>query len=107
MAIRREVFEAVGGFDERLAIAFNDVDLCMRIKQAGGRIVWTPSAELYHRESVSLGSHNSPQRADRFKMETDFMLQHWGDGLLMDPAYNPNLSIQGGRMFQLSFPPRL
>jgi cellulose synthase/poly-beta-1,6-N-acetylglucosamine synthase-like glycosyltransferase len=107
MAIRREVFEAVGGFDERLAIAFNDVDLCMRIKQAGGRIVWTPSAELYHRESVSLGSHNSPQRAGRFKMETDFMLQHWGDSLLMDPAYNPNLSIQGGRMFQLSFPPRL
>jgi hypothetical protein len=40
-------------------------------------------------------------------METDFMLQHWGDSLLMDPAYNPNLSIQGGRMFQLSFPPRL
>jgi GT2 family glycosyltransferase len=107
MAIRREVFEAVGGFDERLAIAFNDVDLCMRITQAGCRIVWTPLAELYHRESASLGSHTSPQRADRFKMETEFMLHHWGDGLLMDPAYNPNLSIQGGRMFQLSFPPRL
>jgi GT2 family glycosyltransferase len=107
MAIRREVFEAVGGFDERLAIAFNDVDLCVRITQAGWRIVWTPSAELYHRESASLGSHSSPQRAGRFKMESDFMLQHWGDVLVMDPAYNPNLSIQGGRMFELSFPPRL
>ena len=63
MLLRREAFADVGGFDEALAIAFNDVDLCIRLRQRGWRIVWTPSAELYHFESTSVGRHDSPARA--------------------------------------------
>lgn len=104
MLLRREVFGELGGFDEQLAIAFNDVDLCLRIVDAGRRIVWTPAAELYHHESVSVGKHNSPARAAEFEREETLMIERWGERLLSDPYYNPNLSLREPNA--LAFPPR-
>ncbi|HEY5869628.1 MAG TPA: glycosyltransferase family 2 protein, partial [Candidatus Tectomicrobia bacterium] len=90
---RREVFEAVGGFNEELAVAFNDVDLCLKIRQAGYRIVYTPYARLYHYESASRGSDTTPENTGRFRAEIAYMLARWGSWLQNDPYYNPNLTI--------------
>ncbi|HZO97846.1 MAG TPA: glycosyltransferase [Gaiellaceae bacterium] len=103
--LRREAFEQVGGFDEQLAVAFNDVDLCLRLVDAGWRVVWTPDAELYHRESVSVGRHNSPERREEFEYEERLMVRRWGERLLADPHYNPNLSLRD--LNRPSFPPRV
>ena len=95
MVIRREVFEAMAGFDERFEIAFNDVDLCIRMRQAGWRIIWTPAAMIYHYESASVGRHDSPERAEKFAQEVKMMRDSWGSSLDRDPFYNPNLSLAG------------
>jgi GT2 family glycosyltransferase len=87
MMIRKEVFDRVGGFDERLAVAFNDVDLCLRVRDRGWRIVWTPYATLYHYESASRGFTLDPA-------EIRFMQERWGQALLQDPFYNPNLTTR-------------
>jgi GT2 family glycosyltransferase len=106
MLVRRDVFEEVGGFDERLAIAFNDVDLCLRLREAGWRIVWTPNAVLYHRESTSIGRHNADERAEEWTVETELMQRRWGKELLADPYYNPNLSLDALLLWEPAFPPR-
>jgi hypothetical protein len=105
MAIRAEVFRQVGGFDERMPLAYNDVDLCMRLRAGGWRIIWTPAAELVHRESASLGRHNRGTRAEQFARDVKLMHERWGDALQADPFYNPNLSLE--RAYTLAFPPRL
>ena len=89
---RREVWEAVGGFNEDLAVAFNDVDFCLKVRQAGYRIVYTPYAKLYHHESASRGSDSDPKNAERFRAEIAYMLAKWGPWLQNDPYYNPNLT---------------
>jgi hypothetical protein len=76
----------------------------MRLREHGWRIVWTPSAELYHFESVSVGPHDSVDRARDFGRETALMLERWGETLFRDPFYNPNLSLS--RLNELAFPPR-
>lgn len=93
LLVRREVFEQVSGFDEGLQVAFNDVDLCLRIRDAGYRNLWTPYAELYHHESKSRGSDDSPEKVLRFNQERDFMIHRWGHALQSDPFYNPNLTL--------------
>lgn len=95
LAIRREVFDEIGGFNERdLAVSFNDVDFCIRVRQAGYRIIWTPHAELYHYESLSRGDPNkTPESAARNSSEVTYMLERWGPVLDNDPFYNPNLSL--------------
>lgn len=105
MLIRKAVFDELGGFDEALGVAFNDVDLCIRIREAGWRIVWTPSAELYHRESTSLGRHDSPARRAQFEDEVRMLTERWGAILDRDPHYSPNLSLE--RQWELAFPPRV
>jgi GT2 family glycosyltransferase len=106
MVMRREVFLGVGGFDEQnFAVAFNDVDLCMRLRRAGYAIVWTPYAELYHHESASLGSAQSSQRQEQFDRESRTLRTLWAGAMLHDPFYNPNLTITGGD-FSPAFPPR-
>jgi glycosyltransferase involved in cell wall biosynthesis len=103
---RREVFEECGGLDEdNLGVAFNDVDLCLKIRQRGYLIVWTPYAQLYHLESASRGTDVSPDKIERFKREITTMQLRWGTLLLEDPYYNPNLSLDKPD-FSLSFPPR-
>jgi glycosyltransferase involved in cell wall biosynthesis len=83
---RRTVYEAVGGFDDRLAIDFNDVDFCLRVRAAGYRIVFTPYAKLYHHESGSFGGRVQHPR------DIQAMRDIWGSALEHDPYYNPNLS---------------
>ncbi len=104
MVMRRSVFEEVDGFDERLAVAFNDVDLCLRVKARGYRILWTPFAELYHHEGISRGRDTVV--SERFRREIAFMQARWGALLPNDPAYNPNLTLSEND-FSLAFPPRV
>jgi hypothetical protein len=98
----------VGGFDEKnLAVAFNDVDFCLRIRERGYLIVWTPHAELYHHESATRGSDFAPEQFGRFAAEAEYMKRYWGETLLSDPYYSPNLTFSGETTFQLAFPPRV
>jgi len=96
LVVRREVYEQVGGLDEDIAVAFNDVDLCLRIRAAGYRNIWTPFAELIHHESASRGYEDNPEKLARFQREIRFMQDRWGDVLDTDPYYNPNLSMRSG-----------
>ncbi|MDR3439723.1 glycosyltransferase family 2 protein [Telmatospirillum sp.] len=107
LALRKQVFEEVGGLDaDRLAVAFNDVDLCLKICRQGYRIIWTPFAELYHFESASRGSDLAPDKIERFQREHRTMVELWGDALSVDPYYNPNRT-QDGCDGGLAYPPRL
>jgi len=93
LAVRTAVFEEVGGFDARhLAVAFNDVDLCLRLRAAGYRNLWTPHARLIHHESKSRGPEDTPEKRARFEAETLVMQARWEPQLRADPYYNPNLS---------------
>ena len=103
--VKREVYLKLGGLDENLAVTFNDVDFCVRLREAGYRIVWTPYAELIHHESASRGFDNSAPKQVRFLAEVDYMKSKWGDILQRDPFYNPNLSLDEN-LFTLAFPPR-
>ncbi|QFR08615.1 family 2 glycosyl transferase [Burkholderia contaminans] len=95
LVMRRDVFRAVGGFDEdNLPVAFNDVDLCLRVREAGYRVLWTPYAVLHHYESYSRGDDQmSPEKRARFNREKNFMLSRWKTDLLNDPYYNQNLTL--------------
>jgi GT2 family glycosyltransferase len=104
MVVRKAVFDQVGGFDESLAVAYNDVDLCLRIRACGLRNVWTPFAELYHFESESRGDDVVSGRAG-FLVESAIIRDRWGDLLDADPYFNPNLSLKRTD-FGLAYPPR-
>ncbi|MDR6818101.1 GT2 family glycosyltransferase [Neorhizobium sp. 2083] len=94
---RRSMWNSVGGMDEdRLAVAFNDVDYCLKLREMGKRIMWTPHARLIHRESVSRGPDDTPEKIARFASEEAYMRKRWGDILESDPFYNPNLSLVTG-----------
>ncbi len=92
LVVRAAVFAEVAGLDEVLEVAFNDVDLCLRIRQAGYRNVWTPYAELVHHESASRGHDDTPAKRARSEREIGLLRRRWGQTLLRDPFYNPNLS---------------
>lgn len=94
LVVRKAIYEAVGGLEEiGLRVAFNDVDFCLKVREAGYRNLWTPYAELYHHESASRGSDDSPGKVERFKSEVRYMQNKWGSVLRHDPYYNPNLSL--------------
>ena len=100
MLMRREVWDRVKGLDEGYAVAFNDTDLCMRIRQAGWLIVWTPFAELIHAESKSRGDDLSPEKQRRFQGEVSRFKERWGKELAAgDPYYNPNCSLNRSDFF--------
>jgi GT2 family glycosyltransferase len=105
LAVRAEVFREVGGLDETLAVAFNDIDFCIRVSQAGYRNIWTPFAELYHHESASRGYEDTPEKVARFKKEESLMKQRWGELLQNDPYYNVNLALDTVP-YHLAYPPR-
>ena len=93
LLVKRSTYNEVGGLDqENLKIAYNDVDFCLKVREAGYRNLWTPFAELYHYESVSRGYEDSPEKIARFKSETEFLRKKWGNKLLVDPYYNKNLT---------------
>jgi O-antigen biosynthesis protein len=90
---RREVFEQVQGFDESLAVAFNDVDFCLKIKQLGYHNVYLPHVKLYHHESKSRGLENTPQKRRRFEQEQETVQQKWHILTQTDSCYSPHLTI--------------
>ncbi|WP_296030623.1 glycosyltransferase family 2 protein [Dorea sp.] len=95
MLIKRSVFEEVGGLEEKLQIAFNDVDLCLRIRKKGYLIVYDPYVELYHYESKTRGPEDTKEKVRRFQSEIEYMRSHWISILKNgDPAYNPNLTLK-------------
>jgi glycosyltransferase involved in cell wall biosynthesis len=106
LVVRKEIFHKVGGFNEDLQIAFNDVDFCLRVREAGYRNIYTPYAELYHQEPLIRGNEDPLEKQFRFSKESAYMKQRWGELLLSDPAYSPNLTLESGD-FSLAWPPRV
>ena len=95
MMVKKSVFEEVGGFEEELKVAFNDIDFCLKIREKGHLIVYDPYVELYHYESKTRGAEDTTEKIRRFQSEIEYMRSHWSSILKNgDPAYNPNLSLK-------------
>lgn len=94
MMTKRSVYEAVGGMTEELAVAFNDIDYCLKVRKLGKLVVYNPHAELHHYESKSRGLEDSPEKVERFNRETEILLSFWR-GIIEsgDPYYNRNLTL--------------
>jgi len=94
MMTKRSCFEDVGGFNEvNLTTAFNDVDYCLKLREKGYLIVYTPYSQLYHHESLSRGREDTPEKQKRFQEEVNYMRRKWGGILDNDPFYSPNLTL--------------
>jgi GT2 family glycosyltransferase len=94
MMTRKSVFESVGGFTEEMQVAFNDIDYCMKVRNTGKLVVYTPFAELFHFESKSRGLDDTPEKARRFNSEVERFAKRWPEILKKgDPYYNPNLTL--------------
>ncbi len=94
MMVDRRAWEAAGGFDEGLAVAFNDVDFCLKVRAQDYLIVYEPNVEMYHYESKSRGYEDTPEKQARFKGEIEYMKKRWKKFLEAgDPYYNPNFSL--------------
>lgn len=107
LVIRKSIYNEMGGLEEeRLRVAFNDVDFCLRVREAGYRNVWTPEAELFHHESASRGQEDTPEKKARFASEMAYMQERWHYIILNDPAYSPNLTLDY-EDFSYAWPPRV
>jgi O-antigen biosynthesis protein len=107
LLVRKSVYLEVGGLNEEdLSVAFNDVDFCLKLREAGYRNVWTPFAELYHHESATRGVEDTPEKKARFSREVIYMRKRWGALLDEDPFYNPNLTLDRPDC-SLAWPPRV
>lgn len=96
--MRRALFERLGGLDERnLAVAYNDIDFCLRVREAGLRVIYTPHARLLHRHSATRGSDIRVERLASFTWEREHMRTRWAHVIFDDPFFNPNLSLSGKR----------
>lgn len=98
LVVRKNVWNDVDGLDEAFAVAFNDVDFCLRVQQKGYRNLWLPQAELHHHESASRGKEDTPEKQARFSLEVDLLRQRWGQLIEADPAWNPNLALNGANI---------
>jgi glycosyltransferase involved in cell wall biosynthesis len=106
LVIRKDVYVKVGGFDEDLRVAYNDIDFCLRVREIGYRNIYTPYAELYHHESATRGYEDTPEKQFRLEQEAQFMKKRWGELLINDPAYSPNLTLER-QDFSFAWPPRV
>lgn len=107
LVVRKALYEQVGGLNEaELKVAYNDVDFCLKLREAGYRNVWTPYAELFHHESATRGADVSERQRQRFDSEQAYMRARWGELIAHDPAYNPNLTVHAEN-FGLAWPPRV
>lgn len=109
LLLRRADYHAVGGLDERaFPVAFNDVDLCLKLRRLGLNILWTPEVRLIHAESATRGKDEAPEKAARAQREMDNLRYRWSNALRTDPAYNPNLGldIAAAPYNTLALPPR-
>ncbi len=107
--LRKSDYLEVGGMDPRaFPVAFNDVDLCLKLRKQGKAIIWTPYARLLHAESASRGHEDTPQKRARAQREVEALRQRWGTVLLRDPAYHPSLNLDAhSQAFAgLAIPPR-
>lgn len=103
----RHVYNQLGGLDEtNLTVAFNDVDYCLRVREAGHRVIYNPYAEFVHHESVSRGREDTPEKKERFRGEVLYMKGRWETWLDCDKAYNPNLTLRGEN-FAIASEPRV
>lgn len=94
LMVKKSVYNAVGGMDVELKVAFNDVDFCLRVKEAGHKIIYNPFAVWYHDESKTRGAEDTPEKIERFRGEIEYFQRRWADFLYKgDPAYNPNLAL--------------
>lgn len=94
MMTKHSVFEAVGGLTEELAVAFNDIDYCLKVRKLGKLVVYNPYAELYHYESKSRGLEDDPAKVERFNGETELLISYWRELIEGgDPYYNRNLTL--------------
>ena len=103
LMIRKSIYEEVGGLEEGFKVSYNDVDLCLKVREAGHLIVWTPHAVVMHEGSVSqkrIDPKAAEAKRQRFIGEQDAMYEKWLPALANDPAYNRNLSLNG-RGFEL------
>lgn len=92
LMIKKDIYNNVGGFEENLQVAFNDVDFCLKVREKGFYNVWLPQVQLYHYESKSRGHEDTPEKQKRFKSEIEWMRNRWAEVLDNDPCYNPNLT---------------
>jgi glycosyltransferase involved in cell wall biosynthesis len=107
LVIQKSHYLQVGGLDEvHLKESFNDIDFCLRLREAGLRNVWTPYAELFHYESATRAKDVSPQKQAQFQEEAAYMHKRWGDLIQNDPAYSPNLML-AREDFSYAWPPRV
>ena len=106
LVIEKTTWVDLGGLDEKnLPIAYNDIDLCLKARQKGLKVIFTPFSRIVHHESVSRGVDEDPDRNERLRNEISVMQKRWGATLDSDPAYSPNLSLDGGG-FKLSDSPK-
>lgn len=95
MMVKRKVFDEVNGLSSDLAVAFNDIDFCLKVRNAGYLVVYNPYVELYHYESKSRGLEDTPEKMARFNKEIATLEAHWPDIFKKpDPYYNPNLTLK-------------
>lgn len=92
LMIRKEIFLEVGGLEEELQVAFNDVDFCLKVWSKGYNNLWLPQVKLFHYESKSRGYEDTPEKQARFLKEINWIKRQWSSVLDNDPAYNPNLT---------------
>ena len=110
LLVRKSVFDAVNGLDEHaFPVAFNDVDLCLRIQQRGLHLIWTPFAKLIHAESASRGKDQTPEKRARALREQQGFIERWSQAGQNDPHYHPALSLDylSGPYGGLAMPPRV
>ncbi len=106
LLVKKSIYHEVGGLDEtNLAVAFNDVDFCLKVRDAGYFNLWTPDALLYHHESVSRGKDDVAAKRKRFNKEVMYMKRRWKSDCYNDDMYSPNLTVYF-EDFSLAFPPR-
>ncbi|GGD57398.1 glycosyltransferase family 2 protein [Lacimicrobium alkaliphilum] len=95
LLVTRADYLAVGGLDEEnLVVAFNDVDFCLKVQEMGRRNLYCAEAVLYHHESISRGTEDTPEKQARFAAEVACLKQRWKHVIEQDKAYNPNLTLR-------------
>ena len=105
LVVRKQIWDEVGGLDRAFPIAYNDIDFCLRLREARYRVLWTPHARLVHRQSASRGADRDGAKRVRLQRDKTAMRLRWGEKLLRDPFYSPNLSLADSDV-RLAFPPR-
>ena len=98
LACTHTTFQSLGGFDERLALAYNDIDWCLRVRATGRRVLYAPAITAIHHESVTRGINDSRDRIAYDEAELTYLARKWGEALRSEPSYNPQWAL-GGRPF--------